>query len=174
MTICVVHCVTPLDLKTAGIDSPPNPQRHPAAFTTWRYLQSCWTSCCIFLYSHSRWHGLGASFARSIRVPGCGALFCLLGVHGWGRSYKCLIVFGNRDDGAPASGPIDMFPRCFVWKKHPVAPLDAWQRNHRSASAARKSRRQRAELQEVRARGLRARGMKPASPPSSLGWSGWG
>lgn len=140
MTICVVHCVTPLYLKTAGIDS-------PQILRSIQLLLQPEDS-----YNYAEQAAVYSSIATALAWAQCifctinpcarlWSIICLLGVHGWGRSYKCLIVFGNRDDSAPASGSIDMFPRCFVWKKHPVVPLDALQRNHRSASAARKSRR---------------------------------
>lgn len=139
MTICVVHCVTPLYLKTAGIDSPQilrSIQLLLQPEDSYNYAeQAAVYSSIATALAWARW-----IFCTINLCARLWSIICLLGVHGWGRSYKCLIVFGNRDDSAPASGSIDMFPRCFVWKKHPVVPLDALQRNHRSASAPRESR----------------------------------
>lgn len=48
----------PLCYPTLPQDSRYRFPPYPAAFTTWRCLQLCWTSCCIFLYSHGA--GMGS------------------------------------------------------------------------------------------------------------------
>lgn len=78
MTICVVHCVTPLYLKTAGIDSPQILRSiqlllQPEDIYNYAEQAAVYSSVATAL----AW-GLSASFARSIRVPGCGALFVCL------------------------------------------------------------------------------------------------
>lgn len=77
-TICVVHCVTPLYLKTAGIDSPQILRSiqlllQPEDSYNYAEQAAVYSSVATAL----AW-GLSASFARSIRVPGCGALFVCL------------------------------------------------------------------------------------------------
>lgn len=77
MTICVAHCVTPLYLKTAGIDSP-HILRSIQLLLQPEDIYNYAEHAAVYSSIATALARLGASFARSIRVPGCGALFVCL------------------------------------------------------------------------------------------------
>lgn len=77
-------------------------------FYFWKYLQ-LWQMLGLFFHSNSA--GIGTAHLSWNLFVHPFVERCLLvpGVHLWERSYKYLIVFGNRDDGTRASGLLICF-----------------------------------------------------------------